>query len=105
MKWLWLALCPTVAVLSLSASAESFEISQSGRQFHPDSITIKAGDTLLIHNDDEFLHHIYVKSPDFNYDSSEQVPGKTLAVTFPRPGDYSVRCEIHPKMLLRVHAN
>jgi plastocyanin len=91
--------------LSMQASAASFDISQKGRRFDPAMIEIKVGDTLLIHNDDEFTHHIYVNSPNFNYDSDDQPPGKTLDVTFPRAGDYTVRCEIHPKMQLLVHVS
>jgi plastocyanin len=93
----------TVFGASLATSAASFDVSQKGRRFDPDTIDIKVGDTLLIHNDDEFTHHVYVNSANFNYDSADQPPGKTLTVTFPQAGDYTVRCEIHPKMRLVVH--
>jgi plastocyanin len=105
MKFFLIFVSLAMGSLSIQASAASFDISQKGRRFDPATIDIKAGDTLLIHNDDEFTHHVYVNSPDFNYDSADQPPGKTLDVTFPRAGDYTVRCEIHPKMQLSVHVS
>ena len=100
-------LSPTIALftlfISVSATASVVEISQKGRSFQPGEVTIKVGDILRIHNDDEFLHHVYVKSPDFNFDSMGQPPGKTVEISFPRTGDYRVQCDIHPKMKLDVH--
>lgn len=82
---------------------EANMIVQNGRRFHPDEITITAGTALNFSNQDEFIHQIYVDTKDFDYDSEEQVPGVVLHVTFPHPGNYAVRCHIHPKMLLTVH--
>jgi plastocyanin len=78
-------------------------IVQNKRAFHPDEITIAAGTTLNFSNQDEFIHQIYVDTTDFDYDSAEQPPGVVFHITFPDPGTYSVRCHIHPKMLLTVH--
>ena len=103
MKRLRLTAIPLFAALSCAASAATFDVSQKGRVFQPESIEINVGDTLAIHNDDEFLHHVYIKSPTFNYDSSEQPQGRTVEVKFPVAGDFEVRCGIHPKMLLVVH--
>jgi plastocyanin len=102
MKWMWVALLCVVWLTVSAAYAASFDISQMGRKFHPDTIEISVGDTLLIHNDDEFIHHIYVKSDDFNFDSTEQSPGETIPLKFTHAGEYVVRCEIHPKMQLTV---
>jgi hypothetical protein len=79
-------------------------ISQKGREFHPGEITIKRGETLQIVNDDaDLLHHAYVDSPRFSFDSGDQAPGSKTNVTFPVAGDFNVLCAIHPKMLLAVH--
>jgi plastocyanin len=103
MKTLRLAILPAIVCLALPAAAATVEVSQKGRVFHPDSIAIAAGDTIRFKNDDEFLHHIYIHSPDLTFDSAEQPPGQTIEIKFPRPGDFNVRCEIHPKMHLAVH--
>lgn len=93
------ALIPFVA-----RSLPQYKISQKGREFHPGEITIKAGETIQIVNDDaDLLHHAYVDSPKFSFDSGDQKPGSVTPVIFTVPGDYDVLCAIHPNMLLTVH--
>ena len=79
-------------------------VSQKGREFHPTEISISRGDTIRIVNDDgDLLHHAYVDSAAFSFDSGDQKPGSITSVTFPATGDFNVLCAIHPKMLLVVH--
>jgi plastocyanin len=81
-----------------------YSISQKGREFRPGEITIKRGETIEIVNDDaDLLHHAYIDSPKFSFDSGDQQPGSKTDVTFPVAGDFNVLCAIHPKMLLVVH--
>jgi plastocyanin len=83
-----------------------YAISQKGRQFHPGEISIKRGETLQIVNDDgDLLHHAYIDSPKFAFDSGDQQPGSRTDITFPMLGDFDVLCAIHPKMRLVVHVN
>jgi plastocyanin len=94
-----LTACGTLVVFALPQS-----ISQKGREFHPGQITIKRGDTIQIVNDDaDLIHHAYVDSKTFTFDSGDQEPGSITNVTFPVAGDFNVLCAIHPKMLLVVH--
>lgn len=79
-------------------------VSQKGREFHPAEISIQRGETIHIVNDDgDLLHHAYVDSPAFSFDSGDQKPGSITPVAFPVTGDFKVLCAIHPKMLLAVH--
>ena len=81
-----------------------YSISQKGREFHPGEIAIKRGETIQIVNDDgDLLHHAYVDSPKFSFDSGDQKPGSKTDITFPVAGDFDVLCAIHPKMRLAVH--
>jgi plastocyanin len=83
-----------------------YAISQKGRQFHPGEISIKRGETLQIVNDDfDLLHHAYIDSPKFAFDSGDQQPGTRTEITFPATGEFEVLCAIHPKMRLVVHVN
>jgi plastocyanin len=83
-----------------------YAISQKGRQFHPGEIVIKRGETLEIVNDDgDLLHHAYVDSPKFSFDSGDQQPGSRTDINFTTTGDFEVLCAIHPKMRLVVHVN
>lgn len=77
-------------------------VSQKGRKFQPSEIEIKRGETVHVANDDEFTHHVFVKSDGFNFDSGEKDPGESVDVTFPAAGVFDVQCAIHPKMHLAV---
>lgn len=88
---------------SIAANAATIQVAQEGRAFKPGEITIHAGDTLQISNKDEFIHQIYVDSSEMSFDSDEQPPGQSISISFPKAGDFNVRCHIHPKMLLVVH--
>jgi plastocyanin len=87
-----------------AAAAATHTIIQVDRSFKPGEITIAAGDSLAFNNQDEFIHQIYVDSDRIDYDSAEQPPGQIITIAFPKSGDFPVRCHIHPKMLLIVHA-
>jgi len=78
-------------------------ISQKNRKFDPTTLTVHAGDTVTIVNDDGGLHHhAYVSSPEFSFDSGDQLPGSRTSVVFTLPGRFNVLCGIHPKMRLTV---
>jgi plastocyanin len=88
--------------LMTSAAFADATIVQKGRRFNPGEITIRRGESLTFTNNDEFIHQIYVTGL---FDSDERVPGQTLVENFPQAGTFEVRCHIHPKMKLVVHAN
>ncbi|WP_027515644.1 methylamine utilization protein [Bradyrhizobium sp. WSM1417] len=84
--------------------ANPYVISQKDREFRPKEIIIKRGETLRFINDDgELLHHAYLSSDTFEFDSGDQQPGSQFDVLFSVAGDYAVLCGIHPKMKLGVH--
>ncbi|MEA1832485.1 plastocyanin [Methylobacterium durans] len=98
--------CLTGALLVTGVQATGHLVSQKGRAFQPGSLTIQRGETVVIVNDDsDLLHHLYVESDAFSYDSGDQVPGSRTAVTFPQTGMFQVLCGIHPKMKLNVRVN
>jgi plastocyanin len=85
-------------------AAPEYIVSQKGREFHPGEMTIKRGETIKIVNDDgDLLHHAYIDSPTFSFDSGDQTPGTVTPVVFSVAGTFNVLCAIHPKMLLVVH--
>jgi plastocyanin len=85
---------------------EHFKVSQRGRTFLPGELIIKRGDVVEIVNDDgDLLHHAYVESDRFNFDSGDQEPGSKVDVAFTASGNFTVLCGIHPKMKLLVHVN
>ncbi len=90
----------------VALAAGPYPISQKNREFQPDQIAIKRGEALRFINDDgELLHHAYLTSPVFQFDSGDQKPGSSFEVVFPMAGNFTVRCAIHPKMKLVVKVN
>ena len=95
-------LCATTAALS----ASPVKISQKNQEFRPGEIAIVKGDAIEIVNDDgDILHHAYVESDTFSFDSGDQQPGSHTLVTFSVAGTFDVLCGIHPRMKLVVHVN
>jgi plastocyanin len=70
--------------------------------FMPSAVEVVRGGSLAITNDDPFLHHVFVESPGFRFDSGEQKPGETIIVRFTVPGRFVAQCAIHLKMRLTV---
>lgn len=98
------ALLAAGALAATGASAVNINaISQKNRAFSPREITITRGESLVFENDDgELLHHVYSPDPGAAFDIGEQPPGARVPVRFARPGTFSVRCLIHPRMALTV---
>ncbi|HWD58405.1 MAG TPA: plastocyanin/azurin family copper-binding protein [Stellaceae bacterium] len=97
------ALIATLGPLGFAlGSGAKIGVSQKNRAFTPVSVTIAPGDTLAIHNDDEYVHQVFVDNPSFHFDSGEQDVGQTVEITFPVAGTFHVLCAIHPKMQLDV---
>jgi plastocyanin len=70
--------------------------------FMPNVVEVERGGSLAITNDDPFLHHVFVESPGFRFDSGEQKPGESIAIQFTVPGRFVAQCAIHLKMRLTV---
>jgi plastocyanin len=86
--------------------ANPYPISQNNQEFRPRQIAIKRGETLRFINDDgELLHHAYLSSDSFSFDSGDQQPGSQFDVVFVVAGDFTVLCGIHPKMKLAVQVS
>lgn len=91
------------AIAMQESTATAVLVTQKSRTFNPGSVELRKGQSLRIVNDDgRLLHHAYIASPNFHFDSGEQLPGTTIEIRFPTPGEYLVRCGIHPKMRLTV---
>ena len=91
------------------ASIEAFSqprnvVSQKGREFTPNAISVARGEAVFIVNDDLNLrHHAYIDSSKFKYDSGDQEPGSEISVTIPVAGTFDLLCAIHPKMRLVIN--
>lgn len=91
--------------LGPSLASGPIHISQQNQVFDRTEIDVPRGQVVEITNDDPFLHHIYIESPKFNFDSKEQRPGQKVSIRFDQAGDFTLKCAIHLKMKLQVTVN
>lgn len=94
----WIGLHPGPAL----GDPARHEISQHDKAFHPNSLQITAGETVVLHNNDKRTHNIRVFHPDLDFNSGEQPPGEDVEIAFETPGTYYVTCGIHTQMELKV---
>ncbi|MGU3361267.1 hypothetical protein ACLBWX_13125 [Methylobacterium sp. M6A4_1b] len=93
--------------LALAAvGTPSLHVSQKGRAFQPNALIVRRGANVEIVNDDgDLLHHVYIDSPEFTFDSGDLKPGSRTQVVFDVSGTFAVLCGIHPKMKLTVRVD
>ena len=97
------ALAVMAGGIAVLRAAHTVGVSQKDRMFQPGALTLDRGDLVEMVNDDApLLHHAYVATPEFSFDSGEQLPGTRTEIRFTVPGTFTVRCAIHPKMHLYV---
>jgi len=96
--------------LGNSASANKVSMVSTGDEgyaYQPDTIKVKAGDTVTWTNTDDALHTVTSGSgTDENmgaeFDSGMMATRKTFEHTFAAAGEYSYFCVIHPDMVGKV---
>jgi plastocyanin len=88
--------------LSVGALAANLTISQKGRMFSSENVTIKKGEMLTFLNDDSVPHNILSTSKGNEFNLGSQSPGTSTDVTFKEAGDVLVVCAIHPRMKMMV---
>jgi plastocyanin len=91
-----------LAGLSVGATAANLTITQKGRLFSSDSVTIKKGESLTFANDDSVPHNIISTSKGNEFNLGSQPPGSATDVTFKQAGEARVICAIHPRMKMSV---
>lgn len=89
--------------LALASTAQDGHvISQKKRKYTPKDISVKAGESVTVLNDDLFLHHTYIDHTNMKFDSGSMEEGDRIDILFKKKGAYDVLCKIHPKMKLTV---
>jgi plastocyanin len=88
--------------ISVGALAANPSITQKGRAFSSEEVSIKKGEILTFFNDDSVPHNIMSTSKGNEFNLGSQLPGSTTDVTFKESGDVLVICAIHPRMKMMV---
>lgn len=97
-----------VIALGLAAGAAlgaEFEVRQADRLFAPARIVVSRGSVVHFANDEKFVHHAFVDTPQFSADTGDIPPGESRDIVFTKAGTYAIRCAIHPQMKLTVEVS
>jgi plastocyanin len=93
----------STVLLATAAQAGNVDVDQVGQKFDKPSVTLKAGDTINFLNSDNVNHNVTVVDENGGAeDKGIQKPGTTVPVTFSKPGEYMIRCSVHPRMKMQV---
>jgi plastocyanin len=98
---------PGLGVLASAAPANKFTMDQLNYQFVPETLAIRAGDTVLISNSDDALHNVMTADGGEPFNVNV-VKGKEFAHTFNKAGglEHPVRlgCVFHGAMRAWIYA-
>lgn len=72
------------------------QVSIKGFAFTPDKVTARVGGTVSWRNDDDAPHT--VTADDGSFDSGTTSTGGAFEHTFPKAGEFTYKCTIHPRM-------
>jgi plastocyanin len=71
-------------------------ISMKDKKYVPDSLTIKAGETVVWQNDDDHDHTVI--ADDKSFKSGNISPDDTFQYKFAEAGTFKYSCKYHPRM-------
>jgi plastocyanin len=95
-----------VALIAIGGIAVAFAkeatISQKGKAFSVDTITIKPGDEVVFKNDDDVAHNVYTSSKGMEFNLKVQNAGTQAGQVFKNEGVAEVKCAFHPRMKVTV---
>jgi plastocyanin len=99
-----IAMAILIGLVVAVPAATTITVIQRGLALNMASVSLSKGDRLNFTNDDDVIHNIHIFGPgsEENVDLGLQKPGKLLAYKFDKPGDYRVRCNIHPSVKMAV---
>lgn len=82
---------------AMPAFAAKAMVTINNYTFMPATITVHPGDTVTWSNQDS-IPHTATSLDGKTFDSGAIDPGSSWSFTFPKPGDFSYHCAIHPDM-------
>jgi len=90
------------SLVSLPAAAAEIEVTQADKDFSVREITASVGDAIVFKNNDTVAHNVHSSTNGHRFDLGLQAPGGAARLDLPDPGDFTIRCAIHPKMKVNV---
>lgn len=78
-------------------------ITQKGKAFSVQEITVAVGDSVVFKNDDDTAHNVFSSSAGYEFNVGIQKAGAESSQKFDKAGIVEARCAIHPQMKLKVN--
>lgn len=91
-----MALAALIAVATVPAQAADAAVKITNFTFGPNTLTVKAGTTVIWTNEDDIPHT--VTSTTLAFKSAALDTGDKYSFTFTTPGTYKYFCSLHPHM-------
>ena len=116
--WVFIAIVPVIAAVAVAltgfgdgassragsaVAAKPNTITIKDFAFAPQPLTVKAGTTITVTNDDGTAHTVSATKGAF--DTGDIDGGATAQITVDRPGSYSYFCDIHQYMKGTIHVD
>jgi plastocyanin len=98
-RWIGLAALVLSGLMSVSAQAETVQVTIDKLVFAPTEVRVKAGDTIEWVNKDILAHTATATNGDWNVIIA---PKQTSRVVVKNPGTVDYFCKYHPNMKGRV---
>jgi plastocyanin len=93
--WIFLIVAALMLGASVSARAETIQISMGNLEIAPTEVAAKVGDTIEWVNKDVFAHTATARNGDFDV---ELPPKKTGTLVLKKAGTVDYYCRFHPNM-------
>ena len=89
---------------SAPAKAAARSLTIKNFAFTPQSTQARAGEAIIVRNDDGTAHTLTADDKSAGVDSGRIDGGTSTTVTFARPGTYTYHCDIHNYMTGTIEA-
>ena len=99
------AACMSAAVAAWTAPSPAYDyVVRIDKNFNPDRIEVKVGDTVIWKNFDSDSHTVTsdfrpVEPQEGGFDSGVILSGGSYEYTFVKLGTYKYYCKVHPEMM------
>ena len=95
LRWIFPLLAPLIFGISVSAHAETIQISMENLVISPTTASAKVGDTVEWVNKDIFAHTATARNGDWDV---TMPPKKTVTFVLKKAGTVEYYCRFHPNM-------
>lgn len=95
-------ICLLVLLQGSVSWAAEHTVSQKGKAFSVQELTIAVGDTVNFKNDDDTSHNVFSSTAGHEFNVGIQKAGVASVQKFDKAGTIEARCAIHPQMKLKV---